>query len=144
MIPDYFGAGGRWGGRIRYAVEDSPLGRGGALKLAYRQVPDSERFVIGTNGDNVNTQPLSPVVRQHERTGAAATLLLVQLRSAYGVVRQEGERVVGFDEKPLLPYWSNAGVYGLGREFFAGRPDVGDDGAELFPRRGGGGDQDVT
>ncbi len=136
VIQDYFEDGDRWGVRIRYAVEDSPLGRGGALKLAYRQVPGDEPFVIATNGDNVNTQPLSPMVSRHERTGAAATLLLVQLRSAYGVVRQEEERIVGFDEKPLLPYWINAGVYVLGREFFAGLPDVGDHEDELFPRLG--------
>ena len=119
---------------MRYSVEDQPLGRGGALKLAYGQVPPEEPFAIATNGDNVNTQPLAPIVRQHRRTGAVATLMLTQLRSPYGIVRQRGKRILGFQEKPLLPHWLSAGVYVLGREFFADLPDVGDHEDGLFPR----------
>jgi len=133
-IEDYFGDGSRWGMHMRYSVEDQPLGRGGALKLAYRQVPAEEPFAIATNGDNVNTQPLTPIVRQHQRTGAVATLMLTQLRSPYGIVRQRGKRILGFQEKPLLPHWLSAGVYVLGREFFADLPDVGDHEDGLFPR----------
>src|SRR3990170_524789 len=133
-IEEYFEDGERWGVRIRYSVEEQPLGRGGALKLAYRQVPASEAFVIGTNGDNVNTQPLGPVLRQHQRSGAVATLLLTQLRSPYGIVQQRGRRIVGFREKPLLPHWLSAGVYVLNREFFADLPEVGDHEDGLFPR----------
>ena len=101
--------------------------------------PDSEYarvapLVIATNGDNVNTQPLAPVLRQHERTGAVVTLVLTQLRSPYGIVKQRGKRVTGFEEKPLLPHWLNAGVYALNREFFADLPDVGDHEDKLFPR----------
>ena len=133
-IEHYFGDGSRWGVHMRYSVEEEPLGRGGALKLAYRQVPSAEPFVIATNGDNVNTQPLAPIVRQHRRTGAVATLMLTQLRSPYGIVQQKGNRVLGFQEKPLLPHWLSAGVYVLGREFFADLPDVGDHEDGLFPR----------
>ena len=134
VIEEYFGDGSRWGVRMSYSVEDEPRGRGGALKLAYQHVPPDEPFVIATNGDNVNTQPLAPVIRQHTRTGAVATLLLVQLRSPYGIVQQQGKRIVGFREKPLLPHWLSAGVYVLNREFFADLPDVGDHEDELFPR----------
>lgn len=134
VIEDYFGDGSRWGVRISYAVEEQPLGRGGGLKLAFRQVAPGVPFVIATNGDNVNTQPLAPMIEQHRRTGAVATLLLVQLRSPYGIVHQRGKRIVGFEEKPLLPHWLSAGVYVLSREFFADLPDVGDHEDELFPR----------
>ena len=134
VIEQYFQDGGRWGVRIRYSLEREPLGRGGALKLAYREVPPSEPLVIATNGDNVNTQPLAPMLRQHQRTGALATLLLTQLRSPYGIVQQQGKQIVGFREKPLLPHWLSAGVYVLQREFFAGLPDVGDHEDKLFPR----------
>lgn len=134
VIDDYFGDGSRWQVRIRYSIEDEPLGRGGALKLAYRQVPPDEELVLATNGDNVNTQPLAPLIRQHKRTGAMATLLLTQLRSPYGIVQQRGKQIVGFREKPLLPHWLSAGVYVLSREFFAGLPNAGDHEDELFPR----------
>jgi NDP-sugar pyrophosphorylase family protein len=134
VIEDYFGDGSRWGVRMTYSLENEPLGRGGALKLAYRNVPSAEPWVIATNGDNINTQPLAPMIRQHQRTSAIATLLLTQLRSPYGIVQQRGKQIVGFREKPLLPHWLSAGVYVLQREFFAALPDVGDHEDELFPR----------
>jgi NDP-sugar pyrophosphorylase family protein len=133
VIEDYFQDGSKWGIRMSYSIEDEPLGRGGALKLAHRQVPDSESIVIAANGDNVNTQALAPMIRQHKRTGATATLLLTQLRSPYGIVQQRGKRIVGFREKPLLPHWLSAGVYVLSREFFARLPDKGDHEDGLFP-----------
>jgi NDP-sugar pyrophosphorylase family protein len=134
VIERYFGDGSRWGVRICYSVEQEPLGRGGALKLASGHVPPSEPWVIATNGDNINTQPLAPMIRQHQRTNATATLLLTQLRSPYGIVRQSGKQIVGFREKPLLPHWLSAGVYVLQREFFPDLPDIGDHEDELFPR----------
>ena len=134
VIQDHFREGKRFGVRLHYSVEDEPLGRGGALKLAYRQVPLEERFVVATNGDNVNTQPLTPLIRRHGETGAVATVMLSRLRSPYGIVKQKGRQIIGFEEKPLLPHWVNAGVYVLNREFFAGLPDVGDHEDELFPK----------
>ena len=133
VIQDYFQDGRTLGLRLQYSVEDEPLGRGGALKLGYRQVPEGEPFVIATNGDNVIRQPLAPMIRQHQRTGAVGTLLLVQLRSPYGIVKQRGKRITGFEEKPLLPHWLSGGVYVLNPEFFAGLPDVGDHEDKLFP-----------
>jgi NDP-sugar pyrophosphorylase family protein len=134
VIEEYFSNGERWGVRMSYSVEREPLGRGGALKLAYQRVPPGEPFVIGANGDNVHTQPLGPMIRQHGRTGAIATLLLTQLRSPYGIVQQRGKHIIGFREKPLLPHWLSAGAYVLDRVFFADLPDVGDHEDALFPR----------
>ena len=134
VIEEYFQDGSRWGVRVQYSVEQQPLGRGGALKLAFQLVPDSEALLIATNGDNVDTQPLAPMIRQHERTGAVATLLLTQLRSPYGIVHQRGKRILGFEEKPLLPHWLSAGVYVLNREFFRALPNKGDHEDALFPR----------
>jgi NDP-sugar pyrophosphorylase family protein len=132
-IQDYFGDGSRFGLSIDYSIEATPLGRGGALKLAYRQVPLDADPIIATNGDNVHTQRLAPMIRQHQQTGAVATLLLMQLRSPYGIARQRGKHITGFREKPLLPHWLNAGVYVLSREFLEACPDVGDHEDRLFP-----------
>jgi NDP-sugar pyrophosphorylase family protein len=134
VIEDYFADGSPWGVRMAYSLEKEPLGRGGAFKHAYREVPPGQRYVIGTNGDNVHTQPLAPMIRQHEKTGAVATLLLTQLRSPYGIVQQRGKRILGFREKPLLPHWLSAGAYVLNPEFFDDLPDVGDHEDGLFPR----------
>jgi len=134
VIQEYFGDGSAFGLSIDYSIEATPLGRGGALKLAYRQVPPDAEIVIATNGDNLNTQPLAPMLRQHKRTGAVATLLLTQLRSPYGIARQRGKHITGFVEKPLLPHWLNAGVYVLNREFLEACPEVGDHEDALFPK----------
>jgi NDP-sugar pyrophosphorylase family protein len=114
-------------------VEREPLGRGGAFRLGFEQVPASEQTVIGTNGDNLIDQSLAPLLRVHARNRAVATVLLAPLRSPYGVVRLRGSRVLGFEEKPLLPYWVNAGVYALEREFFSMLPEVGDHETTAFP-----------
>ena len=133
-IRDYFGDGGRWGLRITYSIEDEPLGRGGALKKGFTLVPPEEEIVIATNGDNILTERLAPLIRRHRRTGATATLMLTRLVSLYGIVRLRGNRIVGFVEKPPLPHWLSAGLYVLSREFFEGLPDVGDHEDNLFPQ----------
>ncbi len=135
VIEGYFGDGERVGLRLRYSVEDSPLGRGGAFKQGSQQVPVGEKTVIGTNGDNIVEQALGPLLARHERMRAVATVLLAPLRSPYGIARlsARGSRINGFDEKPLLPYWVNAGVYALERRFFAMLPEVGDHETTVFP-----------
>jgi NDP-sugar pyrophosphorylase family protein len=139
VIEDYFGDGSEFGIGVSYSIEASPLGRGGALKQAYQQIPREERIVIATNGDNINTQSLAPMIKQHQQTDATATLLLTQLRSPYGIARMQGKRILGFDEKPMLPHWLSAGVYVLNREFFDGLPDIGDHEDHLFPKLAGEG-----
>ncbi len=133
-IQEHFGDGSSCGIRMSYSIEHQPLGRGGALRLATRQVPHDDPIVIATNGDNIHTQPLAPMIRQHLRTGAAATLLLTKLRSPYGIAQQRGNRITGFREKPILNHWLSAGVYVLSREFLEALPEVGDHEDHLFPR----------
>jgi NDP-sugar pyrophosphorylase family protein len=133
VIEEYFEDGSRFGISVGYSIEQTPLGRGGALKQAFAQVPREVPYVIATNGDNIQTQPLAPMLRQHLRTGAVATLLLTQLRSPYGIAQQRGKHITGFVEKPLLSHWLNAGVYVLNREFLEACPDVGDHEDHLFP-----------
>jgi NDP-sugar pyrophosphorylase family protein len=135
VISSHFGDGSRWGLRIAYSVEGEPLGRGGAFKKGFELVPPDMPFVIGTNGDNVTEQPLAPMVRSHRRTGAVATIMLTPMVSPFGIARVgRGSRIQGFDEKPRLPYWLNAGVYVLSRQFFQELPDRGDHETTLFPR----------
>jgi NDP-sugar pyrophosphorylase family protein len=134
VIQDYFGDGSRWGLSIGYSVEDEPLGRGGALKLAFRRVPRSEELIIGTNGDVMSNQPLPLILRAHRSSGAVATVMLAPLVSPFGIaqVTRDG-RIRRFEEKPRLPYWVNAGLYVLSRPFFDLLPDVGDHEDTAFP-----------
>ena len=135
VIQKHFGDGSKFGIAIEYSLEDKPLGRGGALRQGFALVPASEDRVIATNGDILTDQPLSDLLKRHQRKNAIATVMLTQLRSPYGVTRiARDNHIQSFDEKPLLPHWINAGVYVLARKFFAMLPKKGDHEDTTFPR----------
>jgi len=134
VIQSYFGDGRRLGLTIEYSLEDEPLGRGGAFKLAFSRVPPSEELLIGTNGDVLCNQPLAPILRAHRTSGAVATVMLTRFVSPYGIVRVARDgRIIRFEEKPRLPHWINAGLYVLSRPFFDLLPDLGDHEDTAFP-----------
>lgn len=94
------GDGSSFGIRLRYVDEPRPLGTGGALKFAEQLL--GERFFM-LNGDVLTDIDLSAQLRQHEQTGARATLALIPVEdpSAYGLVRRnEDGSVKEFVEKP--------------------------------------------
>src|ERR1700760_4201052 len=80
------GDGAGLGMRVRCVEEPEPLGTGGALKYAEDLLDD--RFLM-LNGDVLTDIDLTAQLRQHEATGARATLALIAVEdpSAYGLVR---------------------------------------------------------
>jgi NDP-sugar pyrophosphorylase family protein len=117
-IQAVFGDGSARGCRIHYAVEETPLGTGGAVKNAEAFLDDT---TIVFNGDVLTDVDLPAVVRGHRESGAKATLVLTPVPnpSAYGLVETEsGGRVKSFIEKPTDPAQItcdtiNAGIYVL-------------------------------
>ena len=90
------------GMRLRYVVEDEPLGTAGPVRLALDGGLLDERLLV-LNGDVLTDLDLTAELSQHERTGALATLALVELAdvSSYGVVPTDADgRVEAFIEKP--------------------------------------------
>src|SRR5919112_963136 len=61
------------GMRLRYVVEDEPLGTAGPLRLAADEGMLADRVLV-LNGDCLTDIDLSAQLAQHERTGAAGTL----------------------------------------------------------------------
>jgi len=123
QIIDYIGSGSRFGVKVGYAVEEEPLGTGGALKNAESLLGglrDDGFFMV--NGDILTD--LDPYALRESHT---ASLALVPLRSPYGVVEVDGEsKVLGFLEKPLIKdKWINAGVYHFTPEVFDYLPEIG-------------------
>lgn len=135
VLQEYLGDGSQIGMGVHYSREDEPLGRGGALKQGFSLVPASEELVVACNSDILTRQSLNEMIDYHREKNAAATVMLTTLRSPYGVVdvRDDG-RIDSFREKPELPYWINAGIYVLSREFFALLPDRGDHETTTFPQ----------
>src|SRR3954451_20734261 len=75
------------GMRLRYVVEDEPLGTAGPVRLAYDEGLLDERLLV-LNGDVLTDMDLSAELAEHEARGARATLALVEVEdtSSYGVV----------------------------------------------------------
>jgi mannose-1-phosphate guanylyltransferase len=116
-IEDLLKDGADYGIHIRYAVEGTPLGTGGAFKNAEEHI-DSTTVVF--NGDVLTGLDLSAVIAQHKKTGAVATIVLtpVENPSAYGLVETAADgSVQRFIEKPgpdeITCNTINAGVYVL-------------------------------
>lgn len=121
QIIDHIGSGNRLGVKVGYAVEEEPLGTGGALKNAESLLAGQSGFFM-INGDILTE--LDPN-KLHD--GGSQTLALVPLRSPYGVVELDGNsKVLGFVEKPTIrDRWINAGVYYFTQEVFQHLPDNG-------------------
>ncbi|HXR11210.1 MAG TPA: sugar phosphate nucleotidyltransferase, partial [Gaiellaceae bacterium] len=90
--------------------------------------------VLALNGDELLDVDFAELHSEHERSGAAATIVVSQVRSPFGVVTlEEGGRISGFREAPLLDDWVNSGVYALGEEALARLPERGDHEQTTFP-----------
>jgi len=135
VIQDYFEHGEKFGVEIRYAVEDEPLGRGGGIKLAWNELGPSDAPVIATNGDIVTSFDLAEMVKYHRQNGALVTDLVVPYVSQYGIVDVTDDgKVTVFRSEPRLPYWVNAGVYGMEQSIRELLPDKGDHEQHTFPK----------
>jgi NDP-sugar pyrophosphorylase family protein len=127
MIEDYFGDGSNHGITAHYSHEESPLGRGGAIKQGLSLVPTDTKNVLVTNGDVITNQPLDPIAKLHAESSAMGTMMLVPYPSQYGVVESNDQSIVTqFIEKGSLPFWINAGVYLFDRQIESLLPDIGD------------------
>ncbi len=134
VLEAHVGDGSAFGLRASYSHEREPLGRGGALKLGWSLVPPGEEMVIACNGDILTDQPIDALIEFHREKHACATVMLAPLKSPYGIIDAGDDgRITSFREKPVLPYWINAGIYVLSSEFFALLPDKGDHEITTFP-----------
>jgi mannose-1-phosphate guanylyltransferase len=89
------------GMRLRYVVEQEPLGTAGPVRLALDEGLLEGRLLV-LNGDVLTDIDLTAELGQHEATGARATLALypVDDTASYGVVLTDAEgRVMRFIEK---------------------------------------------
>ena len=116
-IEDLLKDGSDYGVWIRYAVEGTPLGTGGAFKNAEEHI-DSTSVVF--NGDVLTSVDLAAVIARHKAKRAVATIVLtpVENPSAYGLVETTPDGwIQRFIEKPgpdeVTCNTINAGIYVL-------------------------------
>lgn len=139
-IQEHFGDGSQWGINAHYSVEDSPLGRGGAVRQGFSHVPETEEMVLVLNGDVITDESPNAIIERHWDSKKAnpahlATIMVVPMISPYGIVDLDSQDAVkGFREKVEIPYWINAGVYALERRISIEFPKLGDHEIKTFPR----------
>ena len=136
VVEQYFGDGSKFGIEIDYSIEDTPLGRGGGIKKAFKsRLIDGSFDVVVCNGDIITKLDLSMMIKNHEDQKGLVSLLLVPYLSRWGVVKiDENDHVTGFEEKPKLPYWINGGIYIFNKEVEPLLPEKGDHEYETFPK----------
>ena len=130
VFTPYFGDGSKWGMKLLYAVENEPLGTGGAIRNAAAMVGFSETtedFVI-FNGDVLSHHDIAAQLSFHKESGAAATLHLIEVADAraFGCVPTDSNgRVTDFLEKMENPITNdiNAGCYVFSPQVISAIPE---------------------
>lgn len=134
VIQDYFKSGEDFGLKIDYSIEETPLGRGGGIKAALKLLPPDWQNAAILNGDILVKLDFGDFFQTHLDTQATVTDLVTPLHSPYGIVDfDEQNQVLGFREKPILPFWINGGIYCFNQSIFDLLPDIGDHETETFP-----------
>jgi NDP-sugar pyrophosphorylase family protein len=114
------------GPEIVTVPEAEPLGRGGGLRLAAEAREESGPLYV-LNGDELIDVDLAALLADHNQHGAAATIVVAPLPTAFGVVDiADDDRVNGFQDSPQLPFWAHAGVNVFDDEALARLPEKGD------------------
>lgn len=110
IIKAFFLNGERWGIRIDYSLEDTPLGTMGPLRLI-NDLP--ENFLV-MNGDILTDLDFAEFYDTHEASQAIFTVSSMhrQHKIDYGVLETDEQgRLFGFKEKPGVSYQVSMGVY---------------------------------
>jgi NDP-sugar pyrophosphorylase family protein len=117
-IEEVFGDGSDFGISVRYVVEPTPLGTGGAIKFAAGDA--RKEPIVVFNGDVFTSVDLTAVLALHRQRQAKATIVLTSVDNptAYGLVETDAQgNVERFVEKPepgqIRCDTINAGIYVL-------------------------------
>ena len=114
-IRRHLGDGSRLGVEIRYVDEPDHLGTAGALGLLPDPMDDPLMVV---NGDVLTKLDFRGLLRYHDECHASGTMCVTEYTTTvpYGVVRVHERDLLSIQEKPLMRYLVNAGIYVLSPE----------------------------
>jgi len=119
-MQDHFGDGKKFGFNISYCIEKKPKGTAGPLIL----LPKYKKTFLMMNGDNLFDVDFEKFYKTHKNNKAIATIALTEVEdtSQYGVVKLEGQKIIGFVEKPkpaeAPSHFISSGYYILEPEVF--------------------------
>ena len=115
MLEEFFGDGSSYGVELKYIKENSPLGTAGSISLLPSKPKKS--FLV-MNSDIVTDVNYSGLLDFHEKNKSIATMSLkdFSFEVPYGVVQTNKNKILKIQEKPVLTYKINAGIYVLSPE----------------------------
>jgi NDP-mannose synthase len=122
LIIAYFGDGDRWGVKIDYSREDTPLGTVAPVKL----IDDLPETFLVMNGDVLTSLSYRTLYDAHITSGAEMTIACHRLNVQidYGLIEFDGLlEVTGYREKPTFPGDVSMGVYVFSRSVLDLVPD---------------------
>lgn len=135
VITSYFGDGGNYGVRLKYFIENEPLGTAGSVKTAADFLDDN--FLV-ISGDAFTEIDLDAFWGEHLRSKTVATLAVKEVdnTAGFGVVKVKNGIITEFIEKPAetTEKLVNTGIYMFKRDILQLIPDgFYDFGKNLFP-----------
>lgn len=108
---------------IIYIEEDEPLGTAGSIKL----IKDSfTEPIIVTNCDQIINADYKDLYEYHKKSGNIVTIVsaLKNFKVPYGVLKtKENGEVVQMEEKPIISYFINTGMYVINPESISVIPE---------------------
>ena len=96
-LQKHLDSGEKYGIKALFSVEETPLGRGGGIKKAMQMLPQVWGNALVVNGDNLWKLDIEGLIKKHEERRAMATIVVVPLRSPYGIVEfNAADEILGF------------------------------------------------
>ncbi len=113
QIIDHF-ADPKWEGGVHCIEEPCRLGTLGSVALIDTLTQD---YVIVMNSDLLTNIDFERLWRHHVDSGAVLTMATVPYTVSvpFAILRTDGDRVIGLEEKPTFNHFANAGVYIIDR-----------------------------
>ncbi len=114
QIIDHF-AKSNWEGKVHCIEEPCRLGTMGSVALIDTLTHDQ---VIVMNSDLLTNIDFERLWRHHIDSGAALTMSTIPYTVSipFAILRTEGDKVIGLEEKPTFNHFANAGVYMIDRK----------------------------
>lgn len=122
IIEDYCGDGSQWGVKIKYIREKKYLGTAGSLSLIRDVLIEP---VLVMNGDLLTGIDYTKLMHFHLQGQYELTVGVkpYKIQVPYGIVQVAGHQVSRLEEKPVIPFLTNAGIYVLNPEIVPVIPD---------------------
>jgi NDP-sugar pyrophosphorylase family protein len=126
MLENFFAMKNNLNVKIKFSIEKTPLGTGGAIKQAGSYIKDKSFFVL--NGDVITNIDLCKLAKKPN------SIASIELKTKFGIIETVGDKVTEFKEKrQIAETWMNAGIYHLQKETLRDLPKKGDIEKTVFP-----------